>query len=520
MRLSTAPAGGRPSRPFGALAAGFVLAVLSLILSGGRLRAAETNWSVGETGLQVQNTDPEAASEVRARFFDLVGRLTYDLPRPVAAGGATNFYLPQIERDAGLIPQSYSLIITSDRGMAAISRTEDRQSGSALLYTNVDPATSVSVPLVMKAFAGQNTLLTVQNTDPDTATTLRVRVFRSGESQPAKDLSIPLAAAASLYLDVGGGPQLADLPAGFLGWMLLTSDTPVTAQASVHMVTSDRAVGAFEGQPSDRAAARLLVPLVRRDWFGTTGVAVVNPSTSTGVVVTATYRGVLGACAGRTFTQGPVALGPAVTAVFYQGDGVVPITGASPLPSPCAGTAELSATGGGVLATVIDTDKVGAPTVAAAYNALATDRAARRLAMPLIRNHHTPADLVTGILVQNAAAEASTTVRLRFFDAAGNPLPGDPAHTALLEPGAAGMWYLPQVPVVGAQPGLYGSALLDGDGPVVAVVSEVSLNGRSDTAAYTAIPVVDPVEGMAAPAPPAFLSSPPRRLPKPDGAQP
>jgi hypothetical protein len=458
----------------------------------------------------VQNADPSAAGEVRARFYDLDGRLTYDLPRPVAPGAATNFYLPQIERDAGLVPQSYALIITADRPVAAISRTENRESGAALLYSNIAAARQVVVPLVMKAFAGQNSLVTVQNTDPGQPAQLRLEFFRSGEPTPVKQLSVGLAPAASTVLDFVHGAELADLPDGFVGWLRVSADLPVTAQASLHVTASDAAVAAYEGQPLADAAERLWVPLVRRNWFGTTGIAVVNPSVVGDVAVTANYRGTAGSCVGQVFRQGPVQLAAAGSAVFYQGAGSVPLTGESPLPAGCAGVAEITAIGGGVLATVVDRDGIDRPRTAAAYNALADTRGARRLAAPLIRNHHTAADLVTGIQVLNVADAAPAQVRLRFFDSDGKELAGGADHSAVIPAGSAVAWYLPAVSVVGARRGLYGSALVDSDQPVVAVITEVSLNGGSDSAAYTAIPV----DGPDAPTPlwvappPAILAAP------------
>lgn len=458
--------------------------------------ADESLWSVGETGLQVQNTDPANPAEIRAQFFDFDGRLVLDLPRPVAPGAATNFYLPQIERESGLVPQSYSLIVTSDRPAAAVSRTEDRRTGAALMYANIRPDSQVAVPLVMKAFAGQNSLVSVQNTDVQRATSLRVEVFRSGDLRPIKDFRMAIGAAGSAYLDVGSGPELADLPAGFVGWLRLSSDTPVTAQASVHMSASTQAVAAFEGQPLNQAAARLLVPLVRREWYGTTGIAVVNPSAAASTQVQVTFRGVWGACANQTYVQGPVTLAPAVGTVFYQGAGTLPITGSSPLPTRCAGSAEITSTGGGVLAMVMDLDNIDKPTTASAYAALAADQAELRLAVPLMRNHHTAADLVSGIQVLNAATDGPATVRLSFVTADGQVLPSDPAHGASIPPGSARTWYLPQVPGIAGLRNLYGSALIDSDRPVLAVVSEASLNGRSDTAAYTAVPLPGPFDGL------------------------
>ena len=70
------------------LIAMLVAAALLVILGpGGRTALGQDSvWTVGETGLQVQNVDPSSEAEIRARFFDFDGRLTHDLRRNVRPG--------------------------------------------------------------------------------------------------------------------------------------------------------------------------------------------------------------------------------------------------------------------------------------------------------------------------------------------------------------------------------------------------------------------------------------------------
>jgi hypothetical protein len=100
--------------------------------------------------------------------------------------------------------------------------------------------------------------------------------------------------------------------------------------------------------------------------------------------------------------------------------------------------------------------------------------------------------------VANAATDGPATVSVHFVTVDGQSIPSDPAHTAVIPAGGAINWYLPQVPGIAAQRDLYGSALIDSDRPVLAVVSEASLNGKSDTAAYNAISLPNPTDGLAA----------------------
>lgn len=467
-----------------------IAGLLSVVGSGpARAQGTESLWTVGETGLQVQNVDLTGQADIRARFFDFDGHLTHDILRSVHPGGATNFYLPQIELDEGLVPQSYALIVTSNRPVAAISRTEDRRTGAALLYDNIPPATHVAIPLVTKSYANQNSLVSIQNTSTSAPARLGAEIYRGGDATPIRRLDMTIPPAGSGLVDFWRDRDLADIPDGFVGWMRLTSDVPITAQASVHHANSAKAVAAFEGLPADAAAARLYVPLIRRAWYGTTGISVVNPSLVDATRVTARYYGTLGSCAGQTFTQGPIELGPAAGAVFFQGPGNVPFTGATPLPEGCAGSAVLEAAGGGILGMVMDLDSVDRPHTAAAVHASGSGAGALKLAAPLIRNRHTAADLVTGIQVMNVDAARPAVVHLQVIDIDGNVIPAGPDHVATIAPLRAWTWYLPVLSGVRDRRDLYGSAILSSDAPIAAVVVESSLNGRSDTAAYNAIPV-------------------------------
>ena len=143
---------------------------------------------------------------------------------------------------------------------------------------------------------------------------------------------------------------------------------------------------------------------------------------------------------------------------------------------------------------MLDVDRVGRPSSAAAFNALPASEAATRLAAPLVRNRHTPADLSSGIQVQNPDPAAAATVRLAVFDPDGNPLPASPE--LVVPPGGVAGWFLPAVPGIADRPGFYGSAILESDRPVVAVVADLSLNGRSDGVAYTALPTADVGAGI------------------------
>jgi len=187
-----------------------------------------------------------------------------------------------------------------------------------------------------------------------------------------------------------------------------------------------------------------------------------------------------------------VVLPAATSAVFYQGSGAIPITGITPLPEGCAGVAVVEADPGGVLAMVMDQDRPELAHTAAAYDAVPEQSGSRRVALPLVRNHHTAADLVTGIQVMNLDPLAAATVRLEVVDSAGVPVPAGADFTQVVQPLQSGTFYLPSLSTLRARRDLYGSAIVSADRPLAVVAEEVSLNRRSDAVAFTGLPAEVP----------------------------
>ena len=89
--------------------------------------------------------------------------------------------------------------------------------------------------------------------------------------------------------DRGKDAAFSSVPAGTLGALVVKSATiPVGVQAFMDIENITKAVYAYEGVPAEQAAATLYAPLFRNDFYGTSGISVVNPGTSP-VQVTVTY---------------------------------------------------------------------------------------------------------------------------------------------------------------------------------------------------------------------------------------
>lgn len=453
--------------------------------------------SSGETGIQVQNLDASQEAAITAVFYPQNGQSPVSVPAgTTAAGGSALFYLPNITQ---LPDGAYAAIINSDRQIAAIARTDWQASGGAATYSNVMPGTDVAVPLAVKDYFGQCSLVSVQNTDTDAPANVAVEVYESGAATPTKTVNAQVSQGTSVTFDMCGGDDFAELPEGFIGSLRVKSATEVGVQSFIDIETSQKAVYAFEGVPADDAAATLYAPLFRarqpfnpndpNTLYMDTGISVVNPNSSP-VQVTVNYYGAQGdpACVGQEFTQGPVEIAANSSAVFYQGPASQPITGMHPLPDNCVGSAAITATGGTILAIV--NDSLNYVDESAAYNAASDSSAGTKVALPLFRSGHTSWNLYTGISAMNVG-DGPANITLEATSAGGDVLAGEPGmtqsnvaqyETALFWPGAfanSGDWADPATAV--------GSATITSNQPLAVIVNDVSLAGKADSSTYNAI---------------------------------
>jgi hypothetical protein len=439
----------------------------------------------GISGIQIQNLDASQPATIVADFYNQRGGGPVSIQRPaVGAGAAANIYLPA---EQTLTNGAYAAIISADRQIAAIARTDWGTSGGAAIYSNVQPGTDVSLPLAAKGYFGQTSLVSIQNTDTSAQATVTVGLYQAGATAAVKEITISIGPGTSQTLDLGKHSEFADVPDGFLGSMKITSDSiPVGVQSFVDLENQDKAVYAFEGVPAEQAADKLFVPLIRNNFFGTTGISVVNPGT-TDVQVTVTYIAspLTPACTGTTVHGGGAAtIAAGSSLVFYQG-GATPGAGAPGLPAGCLGSATVSSTGGNVLAIVNDADlKAG---TSAAFNAVSAAQGAKKVALPLFRNKHTKDQLSTGIQAMNIGSAAANAT-IKFSDSTGTEITGCGADcTVSIAPNGSYTWYPPNVAGVKARENVYGSAVIDSDQPLAVIVNDASPLGTIDSAIYNAI---------------------------------
>lgn len=434
------------------------------------------------SGLQIQNLDGGHPATVTVDFYREFGwsSFTAGLP-PVPPLFAANLYLPS---HGGLGDGWFAARAAANRSIAAVARTEWLGTGGAVMFANSLESTHLAVPLVMRRYAGQTSVIRIQNTDTARNAHVLAKLYAFGEFTTRLTRSYNLRPGGFVTLDLGDDASFGVVGEPFVGWLLVESATPVAATARVGYDNGSPAVFAFEGLPLEHASPRLAVPLFRHDFYGTTGISVVSLTSDNEVEVT--YRGTLGSCAGREFSQGPVRLGRYAGAVFYQGNVDLPMTGTSPLPPGCGGSATVEATNGPLLAVVNDaTGNPARPSSAAAYNAVGVG-AGRRIALPLWRMHHTRHRLTTGVQAMNVGtAAARATLKVYWSD--GSTANCGAACQATVPPGYAFTWYPATLPAM--REGDFGSAFLDSDQPLAVIVNDASAAGTMDAAIYGGIVV-------------------------------
>jgi len=418
----------------------------------------------GSSGIQVQNLSTTDSADITAELYPQGGGAAIPLSDTAPPGGSVNFYLP-IE---GTVPDgAYAVIISADQPIAAIARTEWPAVGGAATYGNVEPATSVLVPLATKAYFNQTSQFSVQNTDTTANATITVEVYATGESTPSVTFTDTVLPGTSNTYDLGTDSEFATLPDGFLGSITVDGDKPLVVQSFVDFTGGSKAVYAFSGMDATAAAAKLFAPLVRRDFAGaTTGISIVNPN-PTAVDVDIDY------------IHNPVSFDPNdysesihieanSSAVAYQGFG--------PMPPGWLGSGVLNATGP-IVAMVND----ATATTSAAYNAPSEADGATTVSVPLVRNQQVPgSEFTTGVQVMNIGT-TDASVSITYVDSDG--ITYGPETATVPQYGSV-TFYQPAGPF---PVGKYGSATVTSDQPIVVIVNDISLTGVYDAAIYNGI---------------------------------
>jgi hypothetical protein len=409
---------------------------------------------------------------------------TINLPS-TAPGAAANIYLPGTSLPTG----AYAAIVNADRQIAAIARTDWPSSGGAAIYSNVMPGKSIAVPLAVRQYYGQCSLVSIQNTDTGAQASVTVNVYETGQATPIVHPSFNILEGTSITLDFCSDLEFETLGNQFIGSIQVDSATDVGVQSFVDITNSPKAVYAFEGVPAEMASDTLYAPLFRAQQLPNpndpdsgrldTGISVANPGNSD-VSVQLTYYGAGGSCGGETATSPSQVIGPHSSYVFYQG-----APAAQNLKANCYGSAVIHATGGGVLGIVNDSQNEGQ--TAAAFNAVTADQGATTVALPLWRKNHANG-LTTGISVMNVGSgTANVTVSFTKVNPNGTTTPVSCGAQCTGTVGANQTLIFWPGSMSDLENNTFGSATIQSDQPVAVIVNDVVVSGAVDMATYNGI---------------------------------
>ena len=233
-----------------------------------------TGHGAGVSGMQIQNLSQDDPAQVWIDYYKQLGGPPVSVSPPLIPPLATfTDYLPQDGRLRG----AFSVIVAGDRYLAALARTEWPDSGGAVLYSNPIPSVVVRLPLAMRRFAGQTSLVSIQNTDANQQVPVLVKLYPAGSAVPLLTKEYAIEKGTSITLDLDNPDST--LPIGFLGSLTVESYAPLAVQSVVYRDRESKALYAFEGMPDELADRAVYAPLVRNGHTAqrlTTGIVAMN----------------------------------------------------------------------------------------------------------------------------------------------------------------------------------------------------------------------------------------------------
>jgi hypothetical protein len=467
----------------------------------------------GVSGVQIQNLSTTDNASVTVQLWNQVGG-TSTISGPtgdtILKGAAKNYYLPNF---TNVQDGSYAMVVSSDRPVAAIARTDWSSTGGAAIYSSIGPGTDVTIPLITSNYGGQTSQFSIQNTSTTgTISDVKITLNGRGLASPVKTLtSQTISAGTSKTYSMADAGLWGPLPdtaldlgqTGFVGSVRIESATSLVVQSFID-VSGSRGVTGFTGIPTNSANQTVYCPLIRANYYGDTGISIVNPNGSDANVTITFYADAGSPVQGGPWTQNIVA-GANSSAVAFQGPtgnsraaGLPWGSGqSSSNPTPTNngfyGVAKLQSTLP-VLAVVNDTKFGTSWSVQSqtTYNCLALNSAGATFALPLLRRFHTSSTrLTTGIQIQNTSG-SNVTVSIELYNWDGSrQAASDPAPIIIPPYGSGNFWNgslinLPTVPPDYGGSGWYGSGILKATGGNVVLVVNDEGNGSKavDSANY------------------------------------
>jgi hypothetical protein len=303
----------------------------------------------------------------------------------------------------------------------------------------------------------------------------------------------------SITLDLKADTRFDPLGTGPNAWgtVEVTSQKEVAVQSFVDIGRLQKAVYSFVGLPAAKADTTVYAPLIRANQGSASsysGVTIVN-TTASEASVQITYKGDPASPTDPNMTKTATVTVPGSSATgIYHG---CPVQAGDPVAT--AGCPKAAGKGWVGSATYVSTqpilvmvnDQSNVQGTAGAYNGVTMADASTKVSVPLVRHRHS--GRTTGIQVFNPSqTDASVTVRYT------GPAAQNYGSDTKTVPAGGSFTFLQSrsgnIPPNDARAS-YGSALIESDQPVLAIVNDAIFSGSTallDQAVYNAIPLETP----------------------------
>ena len=269
-------------------------------------------------GIQVANLDTQPAT-ITIEFYNTSGTLVYTYvdSTPIAAGDSRTYYMPVILPDSVATSFRGSAVVSSERNIAAIVN-ENAGSGAGYdqppgilrgSYTGIraaETATTLYMPVAVKAYYGFNSQLVVQNAGA--TANINFEFFNQAGASIATYVASSVAANASAIVELATlTPATGSIPSGFNGSVKVTSSSNLAGMVNNMTSSVLQTYNAFRAADG---GTTLYAPAVFNAYYGYVSSIQVQNVGTVPTNITVTYSdGIV-----KTVSS----VGPNSSAMFYQ----------------------------------------------------------------------------------------------------------------------------------------------------------------------------------------------------------
>ncbi len=181
----------------------FLVLVIAAATFGSALAYTTVPGGPFSSSLQVQNLG-DAEATVTVQYIDKGGAVAHTTNHAIAPGDVLSIYVPN---EASLVSGEYSVVVSSNQPVAAVTNFSDADSGAAYSGANAG-STSWGFPAAYNNYYGYYTEIYAQNV-ATTAQAITLEVYAPGSATAVyTDTKSGVPSAASVNWSLQGVPQL------------------------------------------------------------------------------------------------------------------------------------------------------------------------------------------------------------------------------------------------------------------------------------------------------------------------